>query len=240
MCKKCASKMFESVHATLIKQVYKHIYGDDCIWEDPVTIGDNTYEIDIVNHERKEAIEVDGEQHNKINNFHVRSAKKNNTTPEYEFEQQQIRDDKVDNYFLEIGYNLIRIQVDNNKTPIQALQEIFPQYDYIPNWIDFSGKITRHKWDVAKAQEMMNNNINRSEIARQLNIHQSSLNQAVAYGNLVIPEGYKSLNVLYWDVNEVQTLLDQGKEVKEISKILNIKKTSIWSALYSKKLHRVI
>ena len=238
MCKECCSKLTESVHATLIKQVYKYHYKEDCIWEESIIMDNNTYEIDIVNHKKKEAIEIDGEQHRKMNNFHRMAAKKNGTTPEYEFEQQLIRDNKVNNYFDEIGYNLIRIEVDNKKSPLKALQELFPQYNGIPDWIDFSGKVTRHKWNVDEAQKLMNKGINRSEIARRLNIHQSSLNQAVSYGKLVIPKGYKSLNIVYWDYKTAQKLIDEGKKVREVADFIKVPLSTIRGGLDRKLLVR--
>jgi len=239
MCKKCSNSLCESVHATLIKQVYKHIYKEDCIWEEKIKIKEHNYEVDIVNHIRKEAVEIDGEQHTKINNFHVKSAKLHRTTSEYEFKQQQIRDKIVNNYFKEIGYNLIRINVGNSKTPLKALQEIFPQYDKIPKWIDFSGNITRTKWDVNKAQELLNENIHLAEIARILNIHQSSLNQAMDYGKLVVPIGYRNLNVRNWSLAEAQKLINEGYKRVDIAKILGTTKKCIEFALYKKKLIRL-
>lgn len=238
MCKKCSTKLTESVHATLIKQVYKHHYKEDCMWEERINIEEKTYEIDIVNHKKKEAIEIDGQQHYKISKFHKEKAKKNNTTPEYEFEQQKLRDHKINKYFKEIGYNLIRIKVGSNKTPLQALQEVFPQYNYLPKWIDFSNKRHRHKWDVGKAQQMINNNVHLSEIARRLKTHPSSLTQAINYGQLILPEYFKKQKIVYWDIKKAQELINEGNTVKQVALAVGVPHSTIRGALDRKAIIR--
>lgn len=238
MCRKCSIKLTESVHATLIKQVYKHHYKKDCIWEERINIEGKIYEIDIVNHKKKEAIEIDGQQHYKISKFHKEKARKNNTTPEYEFEQQKLRDHRINKYFKKIGYNLIRIKVGSNKTPLQALQEIFPQYGYLPEWVDFSNKKHRHKWDVEKAQQMINNNVHLSEIARRLETHPSSLTQAINYGQLTLPEYFKKQKIVYWDIKKAQELINEGNTVKQVALAVGVPHSTIRGALDRKAIIR--
>ena len=59
--------------------------------------------------ELKLIIEVHGKQHYKVNSFHTMSAKKNNTTPEYELHMQKIRDRYKRIYAKSKGYNYLEI-----------------------------------------------------------------------------------------------------------------------------------
>lgn len=233
MCKKCAITLTESTHATVVKQVYKHHYKQ-AIWEGNVTVDNKQYDIDIVNHDKREAVEIDGHQHKKITIWHKQQAKKNKTTPEYEFEQQQIRDKNIDIYFEKIGYKLIRIDIENI-TPLQALQSIFPEYDKIPNWVDLSGKPTKLTWDVEKAQEMLNQYKTNTEIYKELGVHYSTISTYMKDGRLIKPKGYKTHVEIKWDIEKAQELLNQYKTYQEIADILNVSRSVITNAVNTSK-----
>lgn len=236
MCNSCARKYHESIHATLIKQVYKYHYKES-LWEERIYInnGENYCDIDIVNHARKEAVEIDGVQHQRVSGWHKLQAKRLGVTPEEILKQQQIRDMRVNEYFEKIGYRLIRINIEK-LSPLEALQQLFPEYKSIPDWVDFSNKKASKSWDVSKAQELLNQYTPMSVIARTLGVSQALISKSVKNNVLIKPKEYLTLNERAWDINIAQQMLNEYISYKEIREKLNISEGSFRHALYCKKL----
>jgi hypothetical protein len=123
-CTKCAQEKKESflqekVRLYLNELGYEILHEYDCniIGKNPKiknNRGKLPYDNEIV--ELKLIIETHGEQHYKLTGFHKMKAKRNNTTPEYEFHMQKLRDRYKRIYAKYKGYDFLEIPYWTEKT----------------------------------------------------------------------------------------------------------------------------
>lgn len=87
----------------------KHENRCELICINPRTNKKLLYDNEIITNNFKLIIETHGEQHYKISNWHKLSAKQNNTTPKYEFEYQQWKDEYKKQFALDNGYYYLAV-----------------------------------------------------------------------------------------------------------------------------------
>ena len=170
-CSNC-DEHFESIHAIVLKQIYKHFYPDS-IEEDPSCINPHTGYImatDIVNHRLKIAIEIQGQWHR--------------------FEKQKERDKIKKQYWLNRGYKFYDYEIENVSV-LQYIQYFFPDIKEIPSWVnmDYNKKI-----NLVKAQELLNSGLKTNQVAEKLNINVSRLYDALHCNKLYYPKNYSKSN----------------------------------------------
>lgn len=118
-CPKCYAEASESKIATQLKEYFKKYYNakdEYKIFKNPKTNRWLPYDIYIPSMENKETngvyIEVHGEQHYKLGEWHKRLAKENGRTPEEEFEYQRYKDKLKKNFAKKNG---VYVEIDLRK-----------------------------------------------------------------------------------------------------------------------------
>ena len=138
-CPDCVSEMDKSILQTKVSNYINYI-GYDLLHENKcklIPINPKTnyhlyYDNEII--DLHLIIEVNGIQHYKITNFHKMSARKNNTSPEYELEYQKWKDEFKRNYALEHGYFYLEIPYwadDKNFTYRKMIDDKIAEIDKI-------------------------------------------------------------------------------------------------------------
>lgn len=74
---------------------------------------------------------------------------------------------------------------------------------------EFLGDKPNIKWDIEKAQELLNNNVSYKDISLKLGISYGVVNASVCKGFLVKPKDYNSKKS-GWDIEKAQKLLNEG------------------------------
>lgn len=172
MCNSCRNKQIESLHATVLKQIWKH-YNHNVVWEDPSCINSKTkrpLETDIVDHKLKISVEIQSSYHDN--------------------KKQKQKDQYKKEYWENKGY--IHYQLDiRDYTILEMINIFFPDIDRIPRWIDLTGKITRRNWSILEAQKLLDDGYTIKQVAKQLNITRSALSSAIHADLLIKPKSYK-------------------------------------------------
>ena len=173
MCADCRNKQFESLHATVLKQIWKYYYSDT-IWEDPSCINPKTkrpLETDIVNHELKISIEIQSDYHDTI--------------------KQQNKDIIKKDYWEGIGYKHYQLDI-RDYTILEMINIFFPDVLRIPEWIDITGKITSRNWSILEAQQLLDNGYTIKKIAKKLKTTRIAISSAIYADLLIKPNTYKN------------------------------------------------
>lgn len=166
-CSNC-DEHYESIHAIVLKQVFKHYYPDS-IEEDPSCINPNTNHVmntDIVNHRLKIAIEIQGQYHQR--------------------DTQQERDRIKKKYWIDRGYSFYDYPIDNISV-LEYVQYFFPDLNEIPDWVkmDYNKKL-----NLSKIQKMINSGIKIPQIADELNVNSHRIYNALHCNKLYYPDDY--------------------------------------------------
>jgi len=114
----------ESIHALVLKQMFKHYYPDS-IEEERSCINPETGSVlptDIVNHRLKIAVEVQGQWHR--------------------FDWQKGRDKIKKDYWISRGYNFYDYEIENVSV-LDYIRYFFPDIKEIPEWVnmDYNKKL---------------------------------------------------------------------------------------------------
>lgn len=160
---------YESLHAIVLKQIYKHYYPDS-IEEDPSCINPNTncvMKTDIVNHRLKVAIEIQGQFHNR--------------------DEQKERDKIKKQYWLDRGYTFYDYSIDNISV-LEYVQFFFPDLNEIPDWINMD---YNKKLNLKKIQQMLNCGVKVPQIANELHVNKHRIYDALHCNKIYYPELYK-------------------------------------------------
>ena len=213
ICPFCDSVQLESTHALVLKQVWLHEYSDTEVEEksciNPIT--KHYLPTDIVNHRLKIAIEIQSWFH--------------------DFEDQKIKDNIKKNYWLSRGYDFYDPD-QRDYTILEMIQLFFPQYDKIPNYIDFGYS---NKINDIEIQKLLNNGLGVVEISKIVNCKPHQIYDAIQYGRITYPENYQRRD--YTSVVQLDNNLNyiaEFKTLKEAQKVTGITSGLISSALRSK------
>ena len=215
VCEYCDGNI-ESLHASILKQMFLHYYPNT-ITEDPSCINPKTNAIlptDIVNHDLKIAIEVQGQ-------FHKRK-------------EQKERDKIKKNFWINKGYKFYDYEIEDVSV-LDYIKIFFPKINDIPDWIDYNYS---NKLNIRKAQMLLNQGIKVSEVAKELNVSEHRVYDALGSNKLYYPRGYKKDNT----VRVVQLNLNKEyvctyNSYREAEKDNNIKKGVIASTIFDKRYY---
>lgn len=158
----------ESIHALVLKQLFLHYYPDTIV-EEKSFINPNTNKIcptDIVNHRLKIAIEIQSQWH--------------------DFDDIKIKDKLKKEYWLSNGYYFY--SPDIRDYSILEMCQIFFDIDSIPDWVNYNYS---NKLNLKEIQQLLNNGIIVSEIAKQLSVDKHRIYDAIHNKKLFYPQNYK-------------------------------------------------
>lgn len=165
-CNKCRQRQIESVHATVLKQIWKY-YRPLVKWEEIGCINPNTgksLDTDIVDHELKISVEVQSHYHDE----------------DYQKEKDEIKK----KYWESLGYKHYQVDM-RDYSVLEMVQIFFPKITAIPEWVDKSGKITNRKWSYLEAQICLNNGLSYKETAEKVGTTKCAISNAISLGNLI-------------------------------------------------------
>lgn len=168
-CPKCVNHRKESYHASILKQVFMHEYPDT-VCEDRTCINPKTKYVlptDIVNHNLKIAIEIQSSYHDVDDKKELDNYKKD--------------------FWNNIGYSFYSPDI-RNYTILEMIQIFFPQYEQIPDYIDYSyGQMC----DCNLIQSYLNNGKTISEIVQLTKYTKSCIQGLISRKIIYLPDGYK-------------------------------------------------
>ena len=172
ICNNCDGRL-ESLHASVLKQMFLHYYPDTCI-EDKSYRSKVTNKIcptDIVNHRLKIAIEIQSQWH--------------------DFDDIKIKDKRKKEYWVSKGYKFY--SPDIRDYTILEMCQLFFKIDQIPDWINFEYS---NKLNIKIAQEFLNKGLSVIDVANEMGIDKHRIYDAIHENKLYYPENYKYANLI--------------------------------------------
>ena len=220
---------------TLMQTSFHHIYlldyllktGDEIESEMVITVNNKYLRVDAVNHTKKKAYEVNGPQHkDKNNNLNVKATKRLGITTDELFEIITQNDKMKKDELEKMGYEVIVIDIENISI-IDMLSEVSGESITELPKIDFSKYENLAK--VNEVQNLINNNCDVREISNQLDISRRTVYNYINKGLVCIPSGSPIGNRMNKKlIADVQLLIDNCVEIKDIAEKLNINKNRIY------------
>lgn len=206
----------ESVHALVLKQIFKHYYPDT-VEEDRSCINPLTNHVmptDIVNHNLRISIEVQGQYHNR--------------------ESQKQRDIIKKQYWESRQYDFYDYPIDGVSV-LEYVQYFFPDLKDIPDWVDFN---YNSKLNIPEIQQLLNDGYKIIDIADKLNINVHRIYDALQFGNLSYPDNYvKSTRRPVVMLDEDYNYLKEYSSYADAERDNSITKGLISSCVYNKKYY---
>lgn len=168
-CPHCHVFLKESLHASILKQVFLHVYPDTIVEEksciNPKT--NRTLPTDIVNHNLKIAIEIQSHYHDEENRKEIDRYKKN--------------------FWLAKGYRFYDPDI-RDYTILELIQLFFKEINDIPSYIDYS--FSKHK-DYKKVQPMLDTGYSIKAIEKELNFNKYYIHTLLQNNKVKLPYNYK-------------------------------------------------
>lgn len=172
ICENCDGRN-ESLHASVLKQLFLHYYPDTSI-EDKTYINPITNKIcptDIVNHNLKMAIEIQSQWH--------------------DYESIKQKDTMKRKFWLSKGYRFY--SPDIRDYTILEMCQLFFNINSIPNWINYNYS---NKLNIKTIQDLLNLGNTITDVANKLNINKHRIYDAIYSGKLYYPSNYKYINAI--------------------------------------------
>ena len=208
LCPNCDGRT-ESVHALVLKQMFKYYYPDT-IEEEKSCINPLTgcvLPTDIVNHRLKIAIEIQSEWHDR--------------------ECQKIKDKTKKDFWINKGYSFYDPDIRNFS--VLGMCQLFFDIDEIPDFINFDYS---NKWNIKKAQELLDKELSPNEVAKILNINVHNIYDAVGYGKLHYSDTYvRKDHTPIVEVDDNKNIISYFTTIKSGAEKYNLKPCSLTSAL---------
>lgn len=170
LCPYCDGRN-ESLHASILKQLFMHYYPDTSI-EDKTYINPKTKKIcptDIVNHRLKIAIEVQSQWH--------------------DYEDIKQKDRMKKDYWINAGYTFYSPDIRNYS--VLEMCQLFFQINALPEWINYE---YNNKINIKQIQIMLNTGFSVLEIANDLSLNPHRIYDAIHSKKLYYPNNYKYKN----------------------------------------------
>ena len=173
-CPVCRLQLKESVHVSVLKQIFLHEYPDTDIEEksciNPIT--NRVMPTDIVNHRLKIAIEVQSEYHDR--------------------EYKQKLDAYKKNYWIDKGYTFY--DPDSRDYSVMGMVQLFfPNIKRRPDYIIYS---YGDRVNEQRLQELLDKYVSINEICEIMGHPYGTIISAISHFNLKYPENYKG-NIFY-------------------------------------------
>ena len=168
-CPKCTTNKTESIHASVLKQIFLHEYPDTIV-EDRSCVNINTnYALptDIVNHNLKIAVEIQSSYH--------------------DYDDKKILDKIKKNFWINKGYKFYDPDI-RDYSIIQMVQLFFPNIHEVPEYIDYHfGDCI----DFNELQALLDKGKSIKEISNITGVKHGTINALCLQHKLVLPKDYK-------------------------------------------------
>ena len=172
VCPNCDGRT-ESIHALVLKQMFKHYYPDtieeDKSYTNPIT--NKICPTDIVNHRLKIAIEIQSQWH--------------------DFEDIKIKNKMKKEYWISKGYDFY--DPDIRDYSILEMCQLFFDINEIPEWINYEYS---NKINIKEIQKLLNDGLTIIDIAKQLDINKHRIYDAIYNNKLYYPKDYNYKNAV--------------------------------------------
>lgn len=205
-CPNCDGRI-ESIHALVLKQMFKHYYPDtieeeiSCI--NPIT--GCILPTDIVNHNLKIAIEIQSEWHDR--------------------EYQKVKDKIKREFWINKGYKFYDPDIRNYS--VLEMCQLFFDIKEIPDYINYE---YNNKLNIKKAQELLDKNISPKDVADILSVNVHVIYDAISYGKLFYSNNY--IKQCYTPIIKIENnIVTNYMTIKEGAESNNLKPGSLSSAL---------
>lgn len=165
-CPHCQTKQLESMHALILKQIWRH-EEQDTVVEDKSCINPETglpLPTDIVNHRMKTAIEIQSWFHDK---------------PE-----QKKKDAVKEKFWIDKGYDFYALD-HRDYTVVEMIQVFFPEIDEIPGYIDYEYS---NKFDTVTAQKLLDEYQSVNKVADIMKCGQHKIYDSIQNGLMHYPD----------------------------------------------------
>lgn len=207
ICPNCDGRI-ESVHALVLKQMFKHYYPDTIEEEkscrNPIT--NKIMPTDIVNHRLKIAIEIQSEWHDN--------------------EYSKIKDTIKKNFWIDKGYSFH--DPDIRDYSVLEICQLFFDIEELPDYINYNYS---NKINVKEIQSMLDEYITIPQISNILNINIHRIYDALYSGKITRPKGYSNADLRpIVQINLDGKYVNEYVSISEASKITGIKSCAIASA----------
>ena len=172
-CPKCTTNKIESIHASVLKQIFLHEYPDTIV-EDRSCINPNTnYALptDIVNHNLKIAVEIQSSYH--------------------DYDDKKILDKIKKDFWIGRGYKFYNPDI-RDYSIIQMVQLFFADIHEVPEYVDY------HFGDCinfTEIQKLLDEGKSIKEIAHITGIKHGTINALCLQHKVILPKDYKK-NIL--------------------------------------------
>lgn len=190
ICPNCDGRT-ESVHALVLKQIFKHEYPDS-IEEEHSCRNPATGKIlptDIVNHRLKIAVEIQSQWH--------------------DFEDKKAPDAYKKQFWIDKGYSFY--DPDIRDYSVLEMCQIFFDIDELPDYINYEYS---NKINIKKFQKLLDDGLSVPEIECETGVNRHRIYDALYSGKLVYPNDYQ--NPSY---SPIVQLDEQGNFVNEFDSI---------------------
>lgn len=197
-CPICFHTRLESLHASILKQVFLHKFPKSTIIEDCSCINPETGHIlptDIVVHELKIAIEIQSGYHDMPSHYRRDLIKK-------EFWESK-------------GYTVYAPDI-RNYSIIGMMQLFFPDLITIPSYVDMHDG---EGLDVRSIQKLLNQEYSIKQVAHQFHITPVRLRGMIHRGVIKLPQDY---NYKVLNVKRIVQLTPQGELVAEYPSVNSV------------------
>lgn len=202
-CPYCNVNKVESIHASVLKQVFLKEYPDTQL-EDRSCINPKTNYVlptDIVNHKLKMAIEIQSNVHDAINQKSLDKIKRE--------------------YWINRGYKFYDPDI-RNYSILQIIQLFFPHIKSIPSYINynFSNCI-----DFNLVQNLLNHGLTIPEISNMTGIKRGSIYALKNAHKIIYPQNY--INNIR-NIRPIIRLSKHGKYIKRYNSLNSVKQDGFW------------
>lgn len=208
ICSNCDGRT-ESIHALVLKQMFKHEYPDTIEEEkscrNPVT--GKILPTDIVNHRLKIAIEIQSQWH--------------------DFEDRKIIDSYKKKFWIDNGYSFY--DPDIRDYTVLEICQIFFDIDELPEYINYEYS---NKLNIRTIQKLLDDGFSVPKIESKLGVNRHRIYDALYSGKLSYPKNYQ--NSCYTSIIQLDENGNFVREFETIAEACNfygIKKGRIDSAL---------
>ena len=173
-CPYCTGLRIQSLHAVVLKQLFQKLKSgtviEDKSCRNPLT--NYILPTDIVNHHDKIVVEIQSWFHDRL--------------------EQKVKDKIKKDYWESIGYTVYTPDI-RHYTVLEMAQLFFPNLDKIPDWIHYNFE---SKLNTDIAQELLNNGLLVSEVAKEMGVSPHRIYDSIYNKNLVYPNNYKNKHLI--------------------------------------------
>lgn len=172
-CPYCNVVLRESLHASILKQVFLHVHPDTIV-EEKSCVNPKTNRVlptDIVNHRLKIAIEIQSQYHDK--------------------DQKKIIDEYKKGFWLNRGYEFYDPDI-RDYTILGLIQLFFKDINDIPSYIDYS--FSKHK-NYKNVQPLLNAGYSIQNIEKILNYKPHYVHTLLQAKKVKLPHDYRAKNM---------------------------------------------